>query len=202
MIAYLKGVLTEKHAGHVVIECGGVGYMAGVRGYTLSALPPTGTEMRMEIYHHRTEADEKLFGFAEEEEKRLFEKLITVKGVGPKVALGVLSGMSPKRVADAIRSAQVKALSAAPGIGKKTAERIVLELADKLPAGDSGSGRAGESRGGTGSDAVNEAVSALEALGYKRSAAEKAVQDCLKEDGVNESRVQDLIKAGLQRLSR
>ncbi len=198
MIAYLKGILTEKGTTHVVVEAGGVGYMAGVSSYTLSALPAEGAEVKLEIHHHRTEADERLYGFAETDEKRLFEKLITVKGVGPKVALGVLSGMSPGRVSDAIRARQIKTLSSAPGIGKKTAERIVLELSEKLPA-MSTSGGEGRPAGGS-PDLISEAVSALEALGYKRGSAEQAVRDSATEAGKNPN-VQDLIKAGLRRLS-
>lgn len=202
MIAHLRGILAEKGTGHVIVEAGGVGYIAGVSAQTLGALPETGSEVRLDIYHHRTEADERLFGFASAIEKQLFEKLITVKGVGPKVALGVLSALDGEQLVRSITTQDVRALSTAPGIGRKTAERIVLELSDKMtdmhtlaPVG----GVAASKRGsGT---AAAEALSALEALGYRRAAAEKALQSVLQAGEGGAADVQALIKAALRHLS-
>lgn len=202
MIAYLKGRLAVKQPGYVIVEAGGVGYQVGVSSQTLAELPAAGNEIRIETYHHITEADQRLFGFASPREKYLFEKLITVKGVGPKVALGVLSGMASAQLIDVISSHDVRALSTAPGIGKKTAERIVLELADKI--GDSAGAEATSSGGASGvraPAAISEAVSALEALGYKRAAAEKALQQAAQEFKGKKPDLQDLIKAGLRYLS-
>lgn len=203
MIAYLKGVLAVKQTNYVIVEAGGVGYQVGVSSQTLAELPAAGTELRLETYHHRTEADEKLFGFATPSEKYLFEKLITVKGVGPKVALGVLSGMSSLHLIDAISSHNIQALSAAPGIGKKTAERIVLELADKISDSSEAlaTGGSGAGSGGRAPAAISEAASALEALGYKRAAAEKVLQQVARDYKGQKPDVQELIKAGLRHLS-
>ena len=202
MIAYLKGVLAVKQTNFVIVEAGGVGYQVGVSSQTLAELPAAGTELRLETYHHRTEADEKLFGFATSSEKYLFEKLITVKGVGPKVALGVLSGMSSSHLIDAISSHNIQALSAAPGIGKKTAERIVLELADKISdSPETAAGGSSAASGGRAPAAISEAASALEALGYKRAAAEKVLQQVARDFKGQKPDVQELIKAGLRHLS-
>jgi len=201
MIAYLKGLLAKKSTNYVIVEAGGVGYQVGVSVQTLAELPAVGTELRLETYHHRTEADEKLFGFATPEEKKLFEKLITVKGVGPKVGLGILSGMSVGRIIEAIGSQDVSALATAPGIGKKTAERIVLELCDKLAGIGHGSAHAANGSPGRSNTVLAEAASALESLGYKRPAAEKALQHIMKDFRDKTPNVQDLIKAGLRQLS-
>ncbi|AXJ02040.1 Holliday junction DNA helicase subunit RuvA [Cyclonatronum proteinivorum] len=202
MIAYLRGLLTEKGTAHVIVEAGGVGYIAGVSSQTLEALPETGNEIRLDIYHHRTEADERLFGFAGSVEKQLFEKLITVKGVGPKVALGVLSALDGEQLVRSITTQDVRALSTAPGIGRKTAERIVLELSDKMTdlQGLSTAAETGTKGRGSGTAAA-EALSALEALGYRRAVSEKALQAVLRTEEGSTADAQALIKAALRQLS-
>ncbi|MCH8486038.1 MAG: Holliday junction branch migration protein RuvA [Candidatus Cyclonatronum sp.] len=203
MIAYLRGTLAEKGAGHVIIEAGGVGYIAGVSAQTLAALPDTGTAVRLDIFHHRTEADERLFGFATTVEKQLFEKLITVKGVGPKVALGVLSALDGPQLVRSITTQDVGALSTAPGIGRKTAERIVLELSDKMTelSGQTAGASAETGSSGGAGRAAAEALSALEALGYRRASAEKALQAVLNAAEGGRPDVQALIKGALRQLS-
>lgn len=215
MIAYLTGFISRKlvNASAVVVDVGGVGYQVGVSSQTLSELPlRAGKEsdaapapITIEIYHHRTEADERLFGFITGEEKQVFEKLITVKGVGPKVALGVLSGLSWQQVIEAVDAQDARRLAQAPGIGKKTAERLVLELSGSFegigsPA-DSAGAPAGTPAGSGLREALNEAASALEALGYNRPAADKALQAVARNQKGKKPDVQEFIKAGLRALS-
>ena len=215
MIAYLKGLVTRKllNASAVIIDVGGVGYLVGVSSQTLSELPlhsrkdeSTAPEpITIEIYHHRTEADERLFGFITGEEKQVFEKLITVKGVGPKVALGVLSGLSWQQVIEAVEAQDARRLAQAPGSGKKTAERLVLELSgsfEGIGTVSAGSASSAEKPASSGvREAMNEAASALEALGYSRSAADKALQTVAREQKGKKPDVQEFIKAGLRALS-
>ncbi len=195
MIAYLNGILAEKKASHIVVDVNGVGYQVGVSTQTLSVLPSAGTEVKVLIYHHFTDSEQRLFGFTASQEKDLFEKLITVKSVGPKLALGILSGMPYDQLIEAIGRQDAVSLARVPGIGKKTAERIALELADKMGAiGGS------EEFAKTGS-ASSETISALESLGYRRGEAQKAVQQALKENG-NSGDVSALLKIALRLLSK
>jgi Holliday junction DNA helicase RuvA len=132
MIAMLRGRLLEKSPNRVIVECGGVGYEAAISVATFTALPADGAEVRLCIHTHVREDQIALFGFAEPEEKRLFEKLLTISGIGPKLAITVLSGIDAGRLVTAIRGGDHATLTRIPGIGKKTAERVVLELKDKL----------------------------------------------------------------------
>lgn len=199
MIAFLNGILAEKSASSILMDVGGVGYQVGISTQTLSLLPDTGKELKLYIYHHFTEAEQRLFGFLSTDEKSLFEKLITVKSIGPKLALGILSGLPYDQLIDAIRRHDAISLSRVPGIGKKTAERIVLELADKLTsAGYEGLGEM-ETTAGTIS---NETLSALEALGYRRNEAQVAIQKALKENAEIGKDVSALLKSALRMLSK
>lgn len=191
MIVSLHGTLADKRPNQVVIETGGVGYAVGVSVSCAAELPASGASVRLHIHHHFTEGDQRLFGFLRMEEKRLFEQLITVKGVGPKLALTVLSGLDEAGIAKAIASQDLVTLSRIPGIGRKTAERIVVELKDKVGAGGGFTGTDGTT------DARSEAVAALEALGYKRTDAEKAVSQALKEAG-DPGSSSDLVRLGLR----
>jgi holliday junction DNA helicase RuvA len=171
MIAYLRGKLFSKHPNQVVVETGGVGYEVNISVPTFSELPAVGCEIALYIYTHVREDVIALYGFLHSAEKRLFEKLITVSGIGPKLAITILSGMAADEMIRAIRGNDLARLTRIPGIGKKTAERMVLELRDKLPevAGTSMVAAAPMS-------AVEEDVlSALVNLGYPRAAAEKAL---------------------------
>lgn len=197
MIAFLKGVLAEKSVSSVVVDAGGVGYRVGVTTQTLSDLPELGAEIKLHIYHHFTESEQRLFGFLASDEKKLFEKLITVKSVGPKLALGILSGLPYDQLIDAISRHDAVSLSRVPGIGKKTAERIVLELADKMAAVTETAGVTGKSAGSIAS----ETVFALESLGYKKAQAQQAVQKALRENK-DPGDVSDLLKTALRLLSR
>jgi Holliday junction DNA helicase RuvA len=132
MIAFLRGKILEKHPNQVIVDAGGVGYDVTIPISTYSSLPDTGSEVRLRIHTHVREDALSLYGFLTQEEKILFEKLIDVSGIGPRLAVTVLSGLATKDLIASIRHGQVEQLVRIPGVGKKTAERIVLELRDKL----------------------------------------------------------------------
>lgn len=171
MIAHLRGRLLARHPNQAVVETGGVGYEVNISVPTFSGLPATGSEVALHIHTHVREDLIALYGFLHPAEKQLFEKLITVSGIGPKLAMTILSGMAADEMAGAIRGNDLARLTKIPGIGKKTAERMVLELRDKLPA------TVGETAPvAPAMNAMEEDVlSALINLGYQRAAAEKAL---------------------------
>ncbi len=178
MIAHLRGAVLEKSPGRVVLETGGVGYEALVSIATFSQLPEIGGAASLHVYTHVREDALSLFGFSTPAEKRLFEKLISVSGVGPKLALTILSGLETDRLIMAIRSSDHAMLTRIPGVGKKTAERVALELKDKLDAVGAASASAPGSTQ-AGGPVAEDVRSALENLGYPRHAAEKALQQVL-----------------------
>jgi Holliday junction DNA helicase RuvA len=176
MIAHLRGTLLFKHPNQVVVETFGVGYEVNISVPTFSELPANGSEVALHIYTHVREDLIALYGFLRPAEKQLFEKLITVSGIGPKLAITILSGMAANELAGAIRGNDLARLTKIPGIGKKTAERMVLELRDKLPEAV-----------GTAASTVpaisameEDVLSALVNLGYQRAAAEKALASAVK----------------------
>lgn len=171
MIAHLRGRLLAKHPNQAVIETGGVGYDVTISVPTFSDLPATGGEVALHIHTHVREDAIALYGFLRSEEKILFEKLITVSGIGPKLAITILSGMAADDMVNAIRGNDIARLTRIPGIGKKTAERMVLELHDKLPAPKTSEIVAAPARGAIEEDVL----SALMNLGYQRATAEKAL---------------------------
>ena len=132
MIAHLRGTLLEKHPHQAIVECQGVGYDVAIPVSTFTRLPDPGLEVRLRIHTSVREDAIQLFGFFTAEEKQLFEKLTSVSGIGPKLALTALSGLPPADLAAAIRGGEVTQLTRIPGVGKKTAERMILELRDKL----------------------------------------------------------------------
>lgn len=187
MIAHLRGVLLEKHPNQAVVECSGVGYDVAIPVGTFSGLPEKGEEVRLRIHTHVREDAIQLFGFLTLDEKRLFEKLIGVSGIGPKLAITVLSGLAAEDLIRIIRAGEVQQLTRVPGIGKKTAERIVLELRDKLDFGAtaqavSGRGTAAALR----SEHESDCVSALMNLGCQQGAAELAVRKAAAEAGTED----------------
>ncbi len=169
MIAHLRGKLISKHPNQAIVECGGVGYDVTISIPTFSELGPLGSDIALFIHTHVREDALALFGFLRAEEKQLFEKLISVSGIGPKLAVTILSGMPTDQMVGAIRGNDVARLTKIPGIGKKTAERMVLELRDKLE----GFGIAPTIA--AISPVEEDVLSALVNLGYQRAAAEKAV---------------------------
>src|SRR6476646_6356771 len=176
MIAYLRGRLISRHPNQAIVETSGVGYDVTISVPTFSGLPPLGSEVALHIHTHVREDQLALYGFLRPDEKQLFEKLLTVSGIGPKLAITILSGMPAEDMVNAIRGNDVARLTKIPGIGRKTAERMVLELRDKLPA-------VGEEVAATvpALNAVQEDVlSALVNLGYQRAAAEKALASVQK----------------------
>jgi holliday junction DNA helicase RuvA len=176
MIAHLRGKLIVKHPNQAIVEAGGVGYDVTISVPTFSDLPATGNEVALHIHTHVREDVIALYGFLKSAEKQLFEKLITVSGIGPKLAITILSGMAADEMIGAIRGNDVARLTRIPGIGKKTAERMVLELRDKLPAAG-----AQETVAVTTMSAVEEdVISALVNLGYQRPAAERALTSAAK----------------------
>ena len=184
MIAHLRGVLLRKSPNQAVVGCAGVGYDVAISVATFSALPVEGAEVRLHIYTRVAEDQLALYGFAEPAEKRLFEKLLTISGIGPKLAITVLSGIDAARLVAAIRGGDHAALVRIPGIGKKTAERVVLELKDKLDDLATAPAKAAPSFGAASEDAL----SALVNLGYARPVAQKAIEAALeREPGAKES---------------
>ena len=187
MIGHLRGILIEKHPNTVIVEAAGVGYDVAIPVSTFSRLPDVGAEVKLRIHTHVREDAFLLYGFYTQEEKTLFEKLIIVSGIGAKVALGVLSGIAPADLIQALRSGDVGMLTRIPGIGKKTAERMIVELKDKLDA--MAAGLPAGTAGGSSSTAVplnvieQDVLSALVNLGSQRPTAEAAIKKAKGELG-------------------
>lgn len=200
MIAHLRGKLLTKHPNQVIVETSGVGYEVNISVPTFSELPANGSEVALHIHTHVREDVIALYGFLRPAEKQLFEKLMTVSGIGAKLAITILSGMAADEMASAIRGNDLARLTRIPGIGKKTAERMVLELRDKLPPA-AGSVTATA----PAMTAIEEDVlSALVNLGYQRAAAEKALATAAKHSvGKSESASFDtLFREALSTLSK
>jgi holliday junction DNA helicase RuvA len=174
MIAHLRGRLLTKAPNQAVVECAGVGYDVNISVTTFTELPAEGTEVALHVYTNVREDQIALFGFSDKQEKRLFERLIGVSGIGPKLAITVLSGISAERLVGAIRGNDLAMLTKVPGIGKKTAERVVLELKDKLD--DLVAAYVSDAKPIHFGAAGDDALSALVNLGYARPAAMKAVE--------------------------
>jgi len=178
MIAHLRGTILAKHPNQAIVETHGVGYDVVISVPTFSEMPAPGAEVALHIHTHVREDALSLYGFLRLDEKRLFEKLLTVSGIGPKLAITILSGMPADEMTGAIRGGDVARLTRIPGIGKKTAERMVLELRDKLPA------VTGVAEISVQTSPVEEdVISALVNLGYQRPAAEKALLASRGKDG-------------------
>ena len=192
MIAFIRGTLIEKEPTRAVIEAGGVGYELLVPLSTYEKLPRTGSEAKLLAYHCVREDDEILFGFATDDEKAMFAKLTSVSGVGPKIALAILSGSSVGELSMSIAGGDAKRLAAIKGVGKKTAEKICVELRDKVSE-FAFSGRGGE---GAPSPIAKDAVAALRALGFNEETSAKMVSDVLARDAAADS-VEKVIKAAL-----
>lgn len=180
MIALLRGTLVEKHASRIIVDTGGVGYDVQVPLSTFYTLGDPGAPLTLRIHTHVREEVIALYGFATTVEQQLFERLIAISGVGPKLALAVLSGIEPADLIKAVRLGNVARLTAIPGVGKKTAERIGLELKDRLPASLQAIGQA-QLEASPGDELREDLLSALLNLGYQRAAAEKAIEKSLGE---------------------
>ncbi|MCY4024929.1 MAG: Holliday junction branch migration protein RuvA [Acidobacteria bacterium] len=178
MIAHLRGRLAEKEPGRLILDVGGVGYEVHVPLPTFAEVGEPGANVSLRIHTHVRDDTLALFGFASRLELDLFERLIGVNGVGPKLALAVLSGIEPRDLVQALRRGEHARLHVIPGVGRKTAERIGLELKDKLPA--PGPEDAGEPRTGTDANLRADVLSALLNLGYQRAVAERAAEAALR----------------------
>jgi holliday junction DNA helicase RuvA len=172
MIAHLRGTLLAKHPNQAIVETHGVGYDVTISVPTFTEMPVAGTEVALHIHTHVREDALSLYGFLRLAEKQLFEKLLTVSGIGPKLAITILSGMPADEMIGAIRGGDLARLTRIPGIGKKTAERMVLELRDKLPAPVAASDA---STSAFASPVEEDVISALVNLGYQRAAADRAL---------------------------
>ena len=178
MIARLSGTVLEKHPNRVVVDVGGVGYDVQVPLSTFYGLGEPGTGVTLRVHTHVREEVIALYGFASPLEQELFERLISISGIGPKLALSVLSGIDPGELVRAIRTQDVARLTRIPGVGKKTAERIGLELKDRMPQAAAHGAQPESMEPGSG--LRDDLLSALANLGYQRAAAEKAVDAVLK----------------------
>ena len=201
MIGRLQGRLIEKHPPQVLIDIGGVGYEVAVPMSTFSELPEPGATVTLLTHHVVREDAQQLYGFASAAERSIFRSLIKISGVGPKLALAILSGMSVDEILTSIGNNDVAALVRMPGVGKKTAERVLVELRDKIPRplvekpGEAGRSEGGEVAGPEPGDAVR----ALVALGYKPHEAQRMVA---KVPGAGQMATQDLIRRALQAVAR
>ena len=198
MIAFLRGRLLEKHPNRVVLDVNGVGYDVQVPVSSFFGLGEPGSDVSLRIHTHVREDAIALFGFRSALELHLFERLIAVSGIGPKVGLAVLSGIEPPELVQAVQRGDVARLTAIPGIGKKTSERIVLELKDRigeasLPAGATETAR-------TATPLRDDLLSALLNLGYHRPAAEKAIDRALDTEAGASFEI--ALRAALKGLSR
>lgn len=176
MIARLAGTIADKHVQRIVVDVGGVGYDVIVPLSTFYTLGDPGSRVTLRVHTHVREEALQLFGFATTLEQELFERLINVSGIGPRVAISVLSGIEPPELVRAIGQSDVARLTRIPGVGRKTAERMVVELRDRLPELAAGDAAPVEV---PGDDVRDDVLSALGNLGYQRSAAEKAVDKVL-----------------------
>ena len=198
MIAHLTGKLTHKSPVAIIIDVNGVGYQVFVPLSTFYALPELESKISLGIHTHMREEALKLFGFYTIDEKRIFEKLITINKVGPKLALTILSGMPPADILSTIDSNDIVKLSTIPGIGRKTAERLILEMRDKLD----GLSLDFVAKKGPGPEKglFDDALSALVNLGYKKSQAEQTLKKVYAEK-VGDASIENLIKDSLNLLS-
>jgi holliday junction DNA helicase RuvA len=196
VIAHISGTLAQKIPGEAVVDVGGVGYQIFIPLNVFYRLPEIGAAVRLQIYTHVREDALQLFGFQDHEEKQLFLLLIGVSGIGPKLAVNILSGIAAEDLARALKEADQARLVAIPGVGRKLAERMIVELKDKFatlaPVGPESAKLEG------GSQLLLDAVSALVNLGYKRPDAEKVVREVLRR---GDRSLESVIKETLRRIS-
>ena len=198
MISYIKGELADVFDGGIVVEANGIGYGIFISGRVANLLPPMGSEVKIHTYLNVREDAMQLFGFLTRDDLEIFRLLIGVNGIGPKGALGILSALSADELRFAVIAGDVKAITKAPGIGKKTAERLLIELKDKLSAEEflernvSGGGEWTENE----TDVQKEAVQAVVALGYSSTESMQAV----KKTGLQNASVEEILKQALKKM--
>ena len=191
MIAHLRGKLAQKDPARVIVDVNGVGYEVFIPLTTFSSLPNAGSEVSIDVHTHVREDVIALYGFSTRRERSIFEKLMTISGIGPKLAMTILSGGSVEDLVGAIKRGDLARLTAIPGVGKKTAERIVLELKDRLQDFAEAQPKSG---------IESDVLSALENLGYNRALAEAAVRRA--QDGDRDPAFEVLFKRSLQILTK
>ena len=192
MIAHLRGRILRKGPQEAVLDVGGVGYRVAIPVSTFYRLGEPGAEVELRTYTHVREDTLALYGFLTAAEQEMFERLISVGGVGPKLAVNILSGIEVPELVSALRTSDVSRLTRVPGVGKKTAERLIVELKDKMPAVVADEAPAAAAAGGPKEDLL----SALVNLGYSRGEVERGVDRALREDG--SGRFEDLLRRALQ----
>lgn len=202
MIAYIKGEISDITEDNLVLESNGIGYNIKISAATAAILPALGEIMKIYTYTNVREDAFLLYGFLTKDDLGIFKKLITVSGIGPKVGLSVLSALSADELRFAIAAGDAKTICKAPGVGKKTAERVILELKDKISIEDAFINASGNSgmeslEDGTYASAKNEAVEALTALGYSSSEALRAVKQVAVEEGMN---TEEILKQALKNI--
>jgi len=203
MIAYVRGEVVEVFENRVLLDVNQIGYQIFISSRDASDMPPTGERVRIHTYFHVKEDAMQLYGFLTRDDLNIFKLLLGVNGIGPKAGLGILSALSADELRFAVLSDDVKSISKAPGVGRKTAQKMILELRDKLSLEDASPGRSGYTGdGNTGtsgmSDGKNEAIQALVALGYSSSDALKAVKQAEITEDMN---TEDILKAALKKLT-
>ena len=200
MVAFVKGVLEGYGSGSIVVDNNGIGYEILVSENTVSQLPSIGSQIKLYTHLNVREDAMQLFGFLEKSDLEMFRLLITVNGIGPKGALGILSVMTANALRFAIYAQDAKTISKAPGIGKKTAEKMILELKDKVSLEDTISLVENEQEDTAAlTTAKAETIEALEALGYSKSESVKAIQNVEDARGMD---TEELLKAALKQLVR
>ena len=197
MITFLEGKLDTKQLGRVEMNLGGVGYEVLIPLSSYDALPLEGESCRILIYHHITDADQKLFGFCAEDEREMFLKLLTISGVGPKLAIAALSGLPVRQLKNAMINGDTKLISTISGIGKKTAERIVMELRDKFDHSEQLDAFA-PANAPVGDNRMRDAALALTALGQKPDDATKMIKGVANKM-TPDMTVEELIRLALTR---
>ena len=193
MIASLKGAVLSKKPEGIIVDVGGIGYHVSIPLCSLGDIPEPGEDVFLHTYTHVREDALQLFGFLSEEEKKVFTSLLGISGIGPKLGLAILSGMPVTRFVESVQNEDVALLSTIPGLGKKTAARLILELKGKLPSLET------EETGTAGAGSASEdAISALVNLGYKKPSAEKAVSEAVNKGADS---VEGIIREALKYLT-
>ncbi|HYK22343.1 MAG TPA: Holliday junction branch migration protein RuvA [Pyrinomonadaceae bacterium] len=206
MIAHLSGTLLSKQATSVIVDVAGVGYEVNIPLSTFYELEDTGSNVQLRIYTHVKEDALQLYGFKTARERELFINFISVSGIGPKLGIALLSGMSADELIASIKTNNLARLTLIPGVGRKTAERLIVDLREKMTAlaagqsEDETTAKAGAVSASPEDNVRSDALSALLNLGYQRSSAEKAIDAALSEGG--EMTVESVLRRGLRKLAR
>ncbi|MDE3056634.1 MAG: Holliday junction branch migration protein RuvA [Bacteroidota bacterium] len=199
MISHLKGALDRKSPTEIVVDVNGVGYAVNITLATFDKLPEIGKEIFVLTYLHVREETQQLFGFLTETEREMFRLLISVSGIGPKIAQGILSGASAETLREMIALGNISSLTSLPGIGRKTAERLVVELRDKITKLEPEMTSTGTK---TQAGIRSEALLALTSLGYNRTVGEKAIRSALQELNEKEPTLEELLKQAIKAAGR